>query len=162
MRHPEIYPTFLDFSGESHPTLGDRARTLNPAFGGDQAAFDRVDPLTILRSRRFPDSEGVIATGGDDREYGPQVVEVTAATRAAAMTIAVLQLPGGQTPPSRCPRHCPGSADGPESSTPPDHPAKTAGWWRSSRRTGTAAHQPGRDRSSRPALRVPPDDRGSG
>jgi hypothetical protein len=68
VRHPEIYPTFLDFSGESHPTLGDRARTLNPAFGGDQAAFDRVDPLTILRSRRFPDSEGVIATGGDDRE----------------------------------------------------------------------------------------------
>ena len=97
VRHPEIYPTFLDISGESHPTLGDRARTVNKTFGGDQAAFDRVDPLTILRNRRLPDSAGVIATGRDDREYGPQAVEVTAATRAAAMTIAVLQLPGGHT-----------------------------------------------------------------
>ena len=97
VRHPEVYSTFLDISGEAHPTLGDRARTINQAFGGDQAAFERVDPLTILRVRRLPDSAGVVATGRDDREYGPQAAQVVIAARAAAMTIAVLQLPGGHT-----------------------------------------------------------------
>lgn len=97
VRHPEVYPTFLDISGEAHPTLGDRGRTVNQAFGGDQAAFDRVDPITILRTQHLPASAGVIATGHDDREYGPQASEVTTAARAAGMTIAVLQLAGRHT-----------------------------------------------------------------
>ena len=97
VRHPDVYATFLDISGEAHPTLGDRARTVNQAFGGDQAAFDRVDPLTVLRARRLPGSAGVVATGRDDRDYGPQATQVVASARAAAMTIAALPLPGGHT-----------------------------------------------------------------
>ena len=92
---PTVYPTFLDFSGQAEPTLGERTRTVNAAFGGDPAAFARVNPLDVLRHQRFPGTAGVITVGRDDAEYGPQATRVVAATTAAGMQIHYLALPGG-------------------------------------------------------------------
>ncbi len=94
---PTVYSTFLDFSGQEEPTLGDRTRTLNTVFGGDPAAFAKVNPLDVLKRRRFPDTAGVITAGRDDAEYGPQAKRVVAATTAAGMEIHHFQLPGGHT-----------------------------------------------------------------
>jgi S-formylglutathione hydrolase FrmB len=97
VRRPDIYPTFLDISGQAGPTLGDPAGTVAAAFGGDQAAFDRVDPLTELRTARYPASAGVLTVGREDRDYRPQDERVAAAARAAGMDITLQEIPGAHS-----------------------------------------------------------------
>jgi len=97
VRRPATYPTFLDISGQQEPTLGSHAKTVQAAFGGDEAQFRAVNPLDILNVRRFEPTLGILASGSDDREYGPQCRRVAEATRAAGMSIQLLQPSGGHT-----------------------------------------------------------------
>ena len=97
VRRPSVYPTFLDISGQQEPTLGTHGKTVQAAFGGDEAQFRASNPLDILGVRRFDRTLGILATGSDDREYGPQARRVAAAARAAGMSIQILQPPGGHT-----------------------------------------------------------------
>lgn len=94
---PDVYPTFLDISGQAEPTLGDRARTVQEAFGGDDAAFARNNPADLLAHNRYPDSAGAFVVGLDDREYRAGVEQLTAAARAAGMDVHLTELPGGHT-----------------------------------------------------------------
>lgn len=55
------------------PTLGDRQRTVDAAFGGDTEALLRVNPLDLLRTRSYPDSAGAFVVGADDEMYRPQL-----------------------------------------------------------------------------------------
>lgn len=95
VRHPAVFPTFLDFSGETRPTRGTRADTVNDVFAGDAAAYDRQDPAAILTTTSFPDSAGVIATGDDDPPYTGEQRAVFQACRDAGMQVRWLDLPGG-------------------------------------------------------------------
>jgi S-formylglutathione hydrolase FrmB len=92
--HPDVYPTFLDISGSAEPSLGDRPRTVADAFGGDQAAFIRVNPLDLLRTRRYRGSAAAIVVGAGDRDTKSDAHLVYAATRAAGMTSHYIELPG--------------------------------------------------------------------
>ncbi|MGF0320074.1 alpha/beta hydrolase [Nocardia fluminea] len=92
---PAVYPTFLDMSGQDEPTLGDRQRTVDAAFGGDTEALLRVDPLTLLRSRAYPDSAGAFVVGADDETYRPQVERMYQAAKDAGMGARLRILPGG-------------------------------------------------------------------
>jgi S-formylglutathione hydrolase FrmB len=92
--HPDVYPTFLDISGSAEPSLGDRPRTVAEAFGGDQAAFMRVNPLDLLRTRRYWGSAAAIVVGAGDRDTKSDAHLVYAATRAAGMTSHYIELPG--------------------------------------------------------------------
>lgn len=94
---PEVYPTFVDVSGEAEPTLGDRASTVQAAFGGDEAAFAAVNPLDVLGRRQFPGTAGYLVAGAQDAVYGPQAQQVLAACRAAGMDVQLHVLPGGHT-----------------------------------------------------------------
>ncbi|MFD9546574.1 alpha/beta hydrolase [Nocardia salmonicida] len=93
--YPGVYPTFLDISGEDEPTLGDRQRTVDAAFGGDTAALLRVNPLDLLRSRSYPDSAGAFVVGADDEMYRPQVERMYQAAKDAGMDVRLRILPGG-------------------------------------------------------------------
>ncbi|WP_067449600.1 alpha/beta hydrolase [Nocardia alba] len=93
--YPAVYPTFLDMSGQDEPTLGDRQRTVDAAFGGDTAALLRVDPLELLRTRTYPDSAGAFVVGADDAMYRPQVERMYEAAREAGMDVRLRILPGG-------------------------------------------------------------------
>lgn len=94
---PAVYPTFLDLSGQDEPTVGTRAQTVATVFGGDAAAFARVNPLDVLVTRRFPDTAGVVVAGRDDGMYRPQAQTVFAATQAAGMDVRYIELPGGHS-----------------------------------------------------------------
>jgi S-formylglutathione hydrolase FrmB len=94
---PQVYPTFVDISGEDEPTLGDRATSVQDAFGGDEAAFTAVNPLDVLARKRFPDTAGFLVTGQQDTEYGPQAQRVLAACQAAGMDVRLDLKPGGHT-----------------------------------------------------------------
>lgn len=94
---PAVYPTFVDISGESEPTLGDRATTVQAAFAGDAAAFTAVNPLDVLTAKRFPATSGYLVAGQQDSQYLPQAESVLEAGRSAGMDVQLHVLPGGHT-----------------------------------------------------------------
>ncbi|MGR6583561.1 alpha/beta hydrolase [Rhodococcus qingshengii] len=95
--YPEVYPTFLDLSGQLEPSLGDRQRTVDEIFGGDEAAFVKVNPMDLLATRKFPNSGGVFVVGTDDNEFKPGQQKVYEAAKAAGMDARYLELPGGHS-----------------------------------------------------------------
>ncbi|GAA4483831.1 alpha/beta hydrolase-fold protein [Rhodococcus olei] len=95
--HPDVYPTFLDLSGQLEPTLGDRKRTVDAAFGGDEAAFRAVNPMDLMATRRYPGTSGVFVVGSDDRDYSPGVHTLYDAARNAGMDVRLVEVPGGHS-----------------------------------------------------------------
>ena len=92
--HPEVYPTFLDIAGSAEPTLGDHGRTVAEAFGGDERAFDRVKPLTLLRTRNYRASSGAIVVGTSDVDARDDAKRVSEAAKSAGMDSHFSELPG--------------------------------------------------------------------
>jgi enterochelin esterase-like enzyme len=97
VRDPELYPTFVDISGQREPTLGSRSETVQAAFGGDAAAFAKVNPLDILAVKKFPTTFGVILVGADDGKFTPQQRDVFQACQTAGMHVQWVEVPGGHT-----------------------------------------------------------------
>jgi S-formylglutathione hydrolase FrmB len=86
--HPEIYPSFIAFSGEREPSLGpDRGRTIQTAFGGDSAAFDALTPLTLMKERSYDGHAGFFAVGSADSEFVRFAAELAAAARTSGFDI---------------------------------------------------------------------------
>jgi S-formylglutathione hydrolase FrmB len=94
---PDVYPTFLDISGQREPSLGTREETAAATFGGDQDRFLARCPLTALGQRRFPHSTAMVAVGDSDDLYGPDAAAVRAAASAAGMTVDDVTVPGGHS-----------------------------------------------------------------
>jgi enterochelin esterase-like enzyme len=92
---PAVYGDFLDLSGQDEPTLGTRSQTVSEAFGGDTAAFLKVDPLAVMAHTSFPDTSAALVVGASDTLFGPQQQRVLAACRRAGMQANLLVLPGG-------------------------------------------------------------------
>jgi S-formylglutathione hydrolase FrmB len=97
VRAPQVYPTFLDISGQREPSLGTREESAAAAFGGDVDRFLAECPLTALAQRRFPGSTALVAAGADDELYGPDADVVRAAAGAAGMTVVDVTVPGGHS-----------------------------------------------------------------
>jgi S-formylglutathione hydrolase FrmB len=95
LNHPDVYPTFVDISGQATPTLGDAQRTLEAAFGGDAARFAAVNPLDLMRNNRYPQLAGTFTVGANDGVYRPQQKAVAAAAQAAGMAVTYTEVPGG-------------------------------------------------------------------
>jgi S-formylglutathione hydrolase FrmB len=93
---PNVYRDFISISGQDQPTLGTFQQSVDKAFGGDTAAFFAVDPLTIMKTKKFPETNAVIVAGTDDEVYRPQQESVYAACKAADMnSVSFELLPGG-------------------------------------------------------------------
>ncbi|GAA1984393.1 alpha/beta hydrolase [Kitasatospora viridis] len=92
---PQVYGSFLDISGQDEPTLGSHQETVDKAFGGDEAAFDAVDPLHVMARQRFPQTSASFVYGAGDGTYGPQTRTVHAAAVKAGMTTVIGSVPGG-------------------------------------------------------------------
>lgn len=92
--HPEVYPTFLDISGSSEPTLGTRDRTVKEAFGGSDAAFTRVNPIDLMRGRSFRGSAARFVAGAGDRDARNDAHRVLAAATGSGMATRYDEVPG--------------------------------------------------------------------
>jgi S-formylglutathione hydrolase FrmB len=92
---PRIYRLFVDISGQAEPSLGSRTRTISKAFGGDAAAYARVDPIVVLAHTRFPHNAGVFVAGANDSVFTPQQRRLYLAARHAGMNVTLIELPGG-------------------------------------------------------------------
>lgn len=97
LRRPAVYPTFLDISGRPEPTLGDHARTVQAAFGGDEDRFRAVNPLDILAAGQFPGTAGYVVTGRDDPDVPVATRPLPAAAQRAGVALRMEQLHGGHT-----------------------------------------------------------------
>lgn len=105
VNHPGLFPTFLDISGQTAPTLGSRQRTLNRAFGGDAGAFAKINPLDVLaaaarpqgRSTTFTQVAGTLAVGAQDRIFRAEQRTIQAAAVRAGISIRWLEVPGGHS-----------------------------------------------------------------
>ncbi|WP_194860672.1 alpha/beta hydrolase family protein [Dietzia sp. SYD-A1] len=94
---PDVFPTFLDMSGQPEPTIGTRADTVEQFFGGDEAAFRRNNPADLMATRRFPGMAGAFVYGSTDTEYGPAARELYSAAVAAGIDAHLTELPGGHS-----------------------------------------------------------------
>ncbi|MFH5877978.1 alpha/beta hydrolase [Arthrobacter sp. NA-172] len=93
--HPEIYPSFIAFSGEREPSLGpDRKRTIQTAFGGDSAAFDARTHLTMMKKQSYAGHAGFIAVGGSDGEFIRYATELGAAARDSGFDLREMTVSG--------------------------------------------------------------------
>lgn len=95
VRAPAVYASMIDISGQREPTLGGRSQTVDQVFGGDAAAFARVNPLDIMARRKFPDTNATVVAGSGDAVYLPQQRDVYRACQAAGMHTRWLELSGG-------------------------------------------------------------------
>jgi S-formylglutathione hydrolase FrmB len=92
---PGVYGSLLDISGQQEPTLGSHQETVEAAFGGDEAAFDAVDPLHVLGRGSFSDTPAAFLAGDGDQEFGPQTRTVYEAALRAGMPAEFQTVPGG-------------------------------------------------------------------
>jgi S-formylglutathione hydrolase FrmB len=97
IRTPEVYPSFIDISGQKEPTLSSRRKTANEAFGGDASASTQVNPLDILATASLPEVGGYLAVGDRDVEFKPQQQRVLAVCRRARLQIQYHELPGAHS-----------------------------------------------------------------
>lgn len=91
---PEVYPTFLDMSGQAAPAVEDRDSTIRKFFGGDAEAYARNNPADLLARNRYPDSAGAFVVGRDDPESRAAMEQLSVAARAAGMDVHLTEVPG--------------------------------------------------------------------
>jgi enterochelin esterase-like enzyme len=92
-RHPDIYHSVLAFSSEREPALAkERNKTIDAAFGGDEAAFDVQTPLTIMEARRFPGHAIFFVAGSRDPEFVGYMDELSGAARGAGFDVEARQI----------------------------------------------------------------------
>lgn len=101
MNHPEVYPTFIDSSGESQPTIRQGyAVMLEKYFGNNVAAYRRQNALDVMKTRHYPGVAGIVTVGADDGTYRPQGIEVYEAMRRAGIDVRLQEAPGGHAWPA--------------------------------------------------------------
>lgn len=66
--HPDIYPNFIDISGEYEPSLGTHEETVSKGFGGDEAKFRAVNPVDLLATNKYPGSAGWFIWGSTESD----------------------------------------------------------------------------------------------
>lgn len=102
LAYPSLFPTFLDISGQAVATLGGRERTVRAAFGGDVAAYDAIQPLSILGHDRadpaaraaLARSEGIFVVGASDTEHRRDEATMVDACAGAGLATRSLTVPG--------------------------------------------------------------------
>ena len=99
-RSPGTFRTFLAISPEEHPTLGSEERTISQGFGGNRAAYEANDPLSLMAAAppgRYERIAGILSVGRQDERYLGAVPVLAEAAAKAGMTVTTRQYDGGHT-----------------------------------------------------------------
>lgn len=98
---PSAYGSFLDFSGQAEPTLGNHEDTVNKLFAGNEASFEAVDPAHILQAAaanggtQFEGIEGKFVAGTRDKESQRALSTLNDLATKAGMTTEYTTVYGG-------------------------------------------------------------------
>ena len=85
-KHPDVFGSILDVSGEIGPSLGSPAKTLQIGFGGDKARYDAEQPLNIMQQTHYANMLAIFTSGSKDSYYSAEGATAEAAAKAAGMT----------------------------------------------------------------------------
>jgi len=94
-RHPDVFSSFADFSGDAAPTLGSDARTIRVLYNGSTDAWRAHDPVSWFAKDAAMGVEGFFAVGSGDRGDLESVKSLTTSARADNLHVVVDVLPGG-------------------------------------------------------------------
>jgi pimeloyl-ACP methyl ester carboxylesterase len=94
-RHPNLFRSFADFSGDEGPTLGRLGRTMRALFGDSVASFVAHDPATWFRADAADRVAGFIAVGSNDHGYMRHELRVAALARMDHLAVTLEVIPGG-------------------------------------------------------------------
>jgi S-formylglutathione hydrolase FrmB len=95
---PQAYPTFLDMSGESEPSIhGGRKQLVDDYFDGDEEAFTAQNAMDVLTRHRFLAMAGVFVSGTADSKYGTELDPLYTAAKKAGMQVQFDKVPGGHS-----------------------------------------------------------------
>lgn len=94
---PDIYPTFVDLSGQLEPTYGDRKSTVDQVFGGNAAAFTAINPMDLMAKNKYLGVGGYFVVGAGDDEYREGLRTVYQAAQASGMTVSFNEVPGSHS-----------------------------------------------------------------
>lgn len=87
-RHPQLFSSVLAFSSELEPALAkERQKTIDAAYDGDTAAFERQTPLAIMAQVRFDSSGAYFAAGERDPEFVGYMDTLAEAARKAGFSV---------------------------------------------------------------------------
>jgi pimeloyl-ACP methyl ester carboxylesterase len=95
LRHPDVFRSFANLSGDISPNMGSPAATLKDLFNGDRKAMARYDMSALLKTQRFDQMAAFLAAGTDDAAPLKIRDELAQASRAAGITVQTAQKPGG-------------------------------------------------------------------
>jgi len=93
-KHPDVFGSILDVSGEIGPSLGSVESTIQIGFGGNRSLYEAELPLTIMKNTRYADMLAIFTSGSNDHYYGAEADTAEAAAQAAGMTTHRLIGPG--------------------------------------------------------------------
>lgn len=96
-KHPESFGQAVDISGEAEPTIGNHAATVAKFFGGDEAAYQAINPAHLLKTTTYPDHQVVFIAGNQDKASVKALSQLNAAAREAGMATFYTTRPGGHS-----------------------------------------------------------------
>jgi S-formylglutathione hydrolase FrmB len=95
MRAPQLFDTFVDLAGADEPTVGSRELTVSRVFGGDAAAYARINPADIVALHRFPELSGFLAAGREDVPYNDETRTMWAVCQRGGIATQFYSTRGG-------------------------------------------------------------------
>lgn len=98
---PDSYGTFLNFSGQAEPTVGEHAKTVQQFFGGNEEAFQDINPATLLDrargSNKYSHIHGVFVSGEKDTHAKAELQVLNEKAQNAGMSTSYSEVPGGHS-----------------------------------------------------------------
>lgn len=91
--HPDVFGTLAPIAPELVPTVG--ADTLTSVFHGDEAAYESIQPLTILQAHgHYDDVRADFYAGAGDATFSGYARTIAAAATAQGVDATVTLIPG--------------------------------------------------------------------
>ncbi|MFW9231651.1 alpha/beta hydrolase [Corynebacterium striatum] len=94
---PASYGSYMDFSGQAEPTLGNHADTVTKFFEGDERAFQAQNPAHLLQNKKYPNLAVAFISGDKDKEAQSAQNDLAVMLRQAGAKSYVATLPGGHS-----------------------------------------------------------------
>lgn len=87
-KHPDLFGSMIDVSGQEGPALSTVEKTVLQGFAGDHREYRAAQPAAILRAHApYADSAAFFAAGEDDARYSAVQVRVSAEAEKAGMRV---------------------------------------------------------------------------
>lgn len=96
-KYPQIFGNMGVFSAIEFAGVENEAATLATIFGGNQAEYDAVKPVSIfaVNPGKYDDTVGIFTAGSDDPSYVVSTKLLADAAQAAGVTVTFYEVPGG-------------------------------------------------------------------